>query len=81
MCCLESRVYLRGFGFPTSFPFHWLERVALKGEHMADKMKELYEKVRLITTESNAKYKAYADKRRLKTFKQGDMVMVYQQKE
>ena len=57
-------------------------RNGLKGEHMADLMKNLHEEIRLKIEESNAKYKKYADqKRRGQSFQEGDMVMVHLSKE
>ena len=57
-------------------------RNGLKGENMADLMKNLHEEIRLKIEESNAKYKKYADqKRRGQSFQEGDMVMVHLSKE
>ena len=55
---------------------------SLNGENMAETMKELHEEIRLKIEESNAKYKSYADQKRcVKSFKEGEMVMVYLCKE
>jgi hypothetical protein len=55
--------------------------MSIAAEHMADKIKAIQEKVRTNLEESNAKYKAAADrKRRAKIFQIGDLVMVYLRK-
>jgi len=62
-------------------PLPKLPGMSIAAEHMADKIKAIQEKVRTNLEESNAKYKAAADrKRRAKIFQIGDLVMVYLRK-
>ena len=50
-------------------PLPEIEKNSLKGENVAETMKELHEEIRLKIEESNAKYKSYADpKRQVKEF-------------
>ena len=58
-----------------------LPGMSIAAELMADRVKAIQEEVRKKLEESNEKYKAAANrKRRLKLFKEGDLVMVYLRK-
>jgi len=62
-------------------PLPKLPGVSIAAEHMADRIKAFQGKVRTNLEESNAKYKAAADrKRQAKDFQVGDLVMVYLRK-
>ncbi|RVW33880.1 hypothetical protein CK203_082948 [Vitis vinifera] len=77
----QTEVVNRSLGNLLS-SFTRMGRNGLKGENMADLMKNLHEEIRLKIEESNAKYKKYADqKRRGQSFQEGDMVMVHLSKE
>ncbi|KAG6764346.1 hypothetical protein POTOM_031812 [Populus tomentosa] len=59
-------------------PLPKLSVMSIVAEHMADWIKAIQEEVRTNLEESNARYKAAADrKRRAKIFQVGDLVMVY----
>jgi uncharacterized protein (UPF0276 family) len=59
-------------------PLPKLPSMSIAVEHMADRIKAIQEEVRTNLEESNARYKAAADrKRRAKIFQVGDLVMVY----
>jgi len=62
-------------------PLPKLPGISIVVEHMADRIKAVQGGVRTNLEESNARYKAVADrKRRAKDFQVGDLVMVYLRK-
>jgi hypothetical protein len=62
-------------------PLPKLPGMSIAAEYMADRIKAILEEVRTNLEESNARYKAAADrKRRAKIFQVGDLVMVYLRK-
>jgi len=62
-------------------PLPKLPGVSIAAKYMADRMKAFQGEVRTNLEESNARYKAAADrKRRAKDFQVGDLVMVYLRK-
>jgi hypothetical protein len=63
-------------------PLPTLSGLSIAAENMADRIKSIQEEVRQNLEASNAKYKTVADKkRRVQTFQEGDLVMVYLRKE